>query len=133
MKADERNELTTTSHATHIGGLFWGFILGFYFGRNLIKEKNERKLQRFVLFVGICVALFEFIVIAQWPPRTVFDQIPYCWNVLAWNRTTFGDDELHCVRCQDEECQRKWASMPWTQTVSHSQCRYLYGWDYTSR
>merc|ERR1712032_936363 len=90
----------SVSHGAHLGGYIAGTVFGILIGKNYKLERGERRLMAVALVIG--VALLAFILIwtlAQWAPRDIFDDQPWCWV-----RQVVVDGRYECVRCADSDC-----------------------------
>merc|ERR1712228_635816 len=127
-----------TSHSAHFGGCVAGFIASVTFARRGGQEVRrnrclEKLVQTMALLVGVGLAWFCVSWGMAWPPRNIFDQVPWCWarQVISWD--IFGDGEPHCVRCDNVRCIEKWSVQPHMRQISPSQCASIGGWAVTER
>lgn len=137
---DSTSADSETSHSAHFGGYAAGVILGVLVGRNLDEEEQiqhaktlrcERFLQGIFASTGAVALLLVFAWMAQWPPRTLSDTTPWCWNRQVFNQSMFPDEfRYHCVRCQDQQCISMFEAMPNTEKVSFRICQQA-GWSYS--
>merc|ERR1712187_955492 len=90
----------TTSHSAHCGGAVGGIFAGLAFSRIVNKNRAKDVVQSsaFCLMWGW-----------QWPPRDIWEKVPWCWSRQVNNKTFFGDNAWHCVRCADQQCIDKWS------------------------
>jgi len=128
-----------TSHSAHFGGYAAGVILGVLIGRNLDEEeeshhaytlRGERILQGILASAGALLLILELIWFAQWPPRTLGDTKPWCWNRQVYNESMFPETRYHCVRCGEQDCINMFQAMQHVEKVSFRICEQT-GWSYS--
>lgn len=128
---DDSGDGAKVSHAVHLGGAVAGLIFGILLGENMQEHQWEVYLKRIVGFIGMMLIVFCFVWgFVFWPPMTIFDPVRWCWQRSVFNRTLFGDDLYHCVRCSTEECMDLFGNMPWVNFVSLAYCEE-HGWDWS--
>eukprot|EP00929_Paragymnodinium_shiwhaense_P036239 TRINITY_DN19448_c0_g1_i1.p1 TRINITY_DN19448_c0_g1~~TRINITY_DN19448_c0_g1_i1.p1 ORF type:complete len:547 (+),score=141.37 TRINITY_DN19448_c0_g1_i1:167-1807(+) len=101
------------SHAAHFGGAAAGFLAGFVFGRNKAYDAagREKPLQVLFFVTGIGLAVAAVYWLSYWAPRDIMTQVPWCWGRQISNFTFFGDDDLHCVRCDNMDCINRFTAL----------------------
>jgi len=118
------------SHSAHLGGAFAGLCIVVLFGENLKEDWFEPYLKAFCGIVGFIVVSGCIIIrLTGWPPFTLLDTEGWCWLQLVYNRTSFGDNAWHCVRCGSDACVAQWQSpnQLWTSSVTYAQCLDKHG------
>ncbi|CAJ1359805.1 unnamed protein product [Effrenium voratum] len=137
--ADGLAKDSEVSHSAHFGGYAAGFVLGILVGRNLDEEEKqehaktlrcERILQLVLGVVGAIVLVSVIAWAAQWPPRTLSDTTPWCWNRQIFNQSLFPEFRFHCIRCQDDSCVSRFEAMANVEQVSFRVCEGV-GWSYS--
>jgi len=121
------------AHSAHFGGYVSGLLMGICVGRNLVLSRTECAVRIMASFVGFVLVLFCLIWFAQWPPRSIWDTVPWCMARQVNNQTFFGDGLFHCIRCQDKACEDKWLQQRFVKPVDYNMCRDLDIWDVTER
>jgi membrane associated rhomboid family serine protease len=103
-----------SSHAAHIGGAIAGMLSGMATGRSvgvrsIWGQRRQRALRCASGLALIGLAAYSLHWGVQWPPRTIWDDQPWCWLRAVSSTQAFGDVEWRCVRCQDQACVEKWS------------------------
>jgi len=117
------------SHSAHFGGYVTGALVGILLNKNIKVEKWERALQLCVVAVGgMLIAFTWFWSLYQWPPRDLWENIPWCWA------RQISDEEGSplCIRCGTQYCIDTWNEAAQLlrrplATVSVDACRKV-GW-----
>merc|ERR1712224_1187298 len=93
--------------SAHIGGYITGCAVGVLIGKNTTVERWERCLQVFVVAMGgILIAFNTFWSLYQWPPRDIWEEVPWCWA----RQINIHDGSAVCIRCGDEHCIDTWVN-----------------------
>mmetsp|Transcript_28715 Transcript_28715/g.46244 ORF Transcript_28715/g.46244 Transcript_28715/m.46244 type:complete len:782 (+) Transcript_28715:119-2464(+) len=130
---DKDANAATMSYSTHMGGMYTGCLLMFLFGHNLNRRRFEVHLKFIAYPALLFLPVFAISWGFSWPPRTVFDPVPWCWKKLVYNRTAFNDRAWHCVNCGNDEgstCIIDWSNNIYTEDVTYTNCQEKYGWAY---
>jgi len=121
------------SHAAHLGGYLAGICIAVVLGTNLVLLRHERVLQFISLLLGLGCTIFCLGWAAQWPPRDIWDQVPWCWARQVWNPDLFGvEKSWQCVRCDGQACIDKWSQQHFIRDVNTFLCEQI-GWSVTER
>jgi len=112
----------STSYWSHGGGYVVGFAASVLLARNLKVKSHERAAQAVAICVLAIIVIFGIAWLAQWPPRSIVDSMPWCWIRQANNKTTFGDVQWHCIKCEDKACVERWSYEVSLVTVDHHLC-----------
>jgi len=112
----------TTSYAAHIGGLFGGLTAGVLFEKNLRVTRCERALQIVTFCAAAAMLVFCFIWLLHWPPRSIWDDTPWCWLRQVSNSTLFGTPRYMCVRCHSSACIQRWENQKHVASVGYRAC-----------
>jgi len=125
----------SSSHSAHLGGYIAGVCIGVCIGNNLNVKKIECVFRVVTFILGVGLLAFCFIYgLASWPPRDIWDQVPWCWARQVWNPDIVefnGSSRWHCVRCGDQACIDKWSQQQFIETVNVFSCASTYGWTIT--
>lgn len=114
----------------HLGGYILGVCAVIWLGRSLVSYRYQRLLKVLSTAVLLLVIIFSLVWSQLWPPRSLFDLVPWCWYRQVYSPTVFSDYTWHCVRCHSKACIDKWSAYQ-TQGIALSDCRSLGGWSFT--
>jgi membrane associated rhomboid family serine protease len=121
------------SHSAHTGGFVAGIVICVIWGHNSKVHDYERVIQVLALLIGIGCTSFCLGWGLQWPPQTIFEEVPWCWTRQVKNKVLFGDWDARCVRCDNQECIDKWSQEQYIATVTVAACESIGGWAVTER
>lgn len=121
------------SFSAHFGGYIAGLLACIVMGRNLVLHTCNRYMKAIASVVGLGLVIFCLHWGMSLPPQNVFEQVRWCWARQMINRTLFGDENPHCVRCDSLDCIKKWSTQTNIHKVSASQCANFGGWAVTER
>lgn len=119
------------SLSAHAGGFVAGFLVCIVIGHNLVVKGYERFFWAAALITGGCLIAASMVWGMRWPPRDIFEQVPWCWGRQIANVTVFGDNKWHCVRCPDQACIARWHIQRYIATVTDRTCQNNGGWKIT--
>mmetsp|Transcript_41971 Transcript_41971/g.115803 ORF Transcript_41971/g.115803 Transcript_41971/m.115803 type:complete len:511 (-) Transcript_41971:166-1698(-) len=122
-----------TSHSVHVGGAIAGFFASIVIGENYVLRGREKCAWISALVVGFVLAAACVVWAMQWPPRHIFDQVPWCWARSIANITVFEDTRWHCVRCPDDDCISRWSIHENLVVATERLCDQTGGWSITER
>jgi len=102
------------SHWSCFGGAIAGILVGVVAGRDAIEREHSKWTWKIAAAVGFILIVASLFLAMRWPPRDIFDNVPWCWARQVTNVTLFNDAEYHCVRCQDLDCVDYWNDVAYT-------------------
>jgi len=113
----------------HIGGYVGGFLVGVIMGRTVKASRRQLALQAMACLAGAALITFSVAwIFFSWPPKTLWDPLPWCWARQVNNRTLFGDSAWHCVRCSSQACIDHWSQQQSVTWVAARVCEASQGW-----
>jgi len=119
------------SLAAHFGGFVAGFLVCIVVGHNLVIRGRECLFWWAAFAAGAGLIVFCMLWGMSWPPRDIFDPVPWCWGRQIANVSVFGDNQWHCVRCPDDACIARWHIQRYIENVTDRVCQRNGGWDIT--
>jgi len=128
----EQSSGLAVSAAAPLAGLAAGLCVGAAIC-SCTRSARALLLRGAVILLGALLAIAAAYWTALWPPRTILDPTPWCWARQVQNRTLFGDNGYHCVRCGSQECIDKWSQQREIATVDYKACDSIGGFHASER
>jgi len=111
----------STSYSAHFGGYMAGMLWGILLGRNLRVKRFERIIQAVVALLLLGVLALSAVKLAEWPPRSPWEEHGWCWVRQVFQPELFGN-QWHCIYCSGQACINKWSQAAQITTVDHHVC-----------
>lgn len=107
---DGRMTPRTTGHFAHAGGYIIGMLAGVLLGKDIKAKEYKTNIRAVALTLSFCLVAFYVWWVEKWPPRAIWDTLPFCWVQQVQNQTVFGNMKWNCITCNDKACVRHWKS-----------------------
>lgn len=123
-------------HSAHVGGFAAGVLSGGAIGRSMRAGSQQQLCLQVACVLAAAASVAACLLwISQWPPRSFWDPVPWCWARQVRNVSYFNDTQWQCARCDSAGCASKWQewSTPKPLPVSTQMCESTYGWGATGR
>jgi len=100
----------STGHFAHAGGYTGGMLTGFLLGKDIKAKEYKTTIRVVAVTLSFCLIAFYVWWVEKWPPRAIWDTLPFCWVHQVQNETVFGNKKWNCLTCKDKACVQEWKS-----------------------
>lgn len=100
----------TTGHFAHAGGCISGMLTGILLGKDIKANDYKTTIRAVAVTLSFCLIAFYAWWVEKWPPRAIWDTLPFCWIHQVKNETVFGNKNWNCLTCKDKACAQAWKS-----------------------
>jgi len=97
-------------HFAHAGGYISGMLAGVLLGKDIKAKEYKTNIRAVALTLSFCLVAFYVWWVEKWPPRAIWDTLPFCWVQQVQNETVFGNKNWNCLTCKDKACIQAWKS-----------------------
>merc|ERR1711870_157329 len=78
-------------------------------GHNTDELDWEKVVRMVAIAMSTVLIIFSLAFGLQWAPMEIPDPIRWCWLRQVYSPEHFGDNQVHCVRCDGQACIDKWS------------------------